>query len=76
MAFVLKYFDNPEESWYSTKKECIADFARVASVIDVRGKCLATIHRGYIKNGKFVFDENPLFKLSIGNQGNIRCVSA
>ena len=76
MAFVLKYCGNADESWYSTKKECIADFARVATTIDVRGKCLATIHRGYIKNGKFVFDEKPLFTLSIGNQGNVRCVSA
>ena len=76
MAFVLKYCGNADESWYSTKKECVEDFTRAVSTLDehMRGKCLATIHKGSIKNGLFAFDESPLFKLSIGVRGAVCCV--
>lgn len=76
MAFVLKYCGNAEESWYTTKKECIEDFARVATTLDavIQGVCLATIHRGSIRNGAFTVSDKPLFLLFFGNRGGIRCV--
>ena len=76
MAFVLRYRGNAEESWYTTKKECIEDFARVATTLDdvMQGECLATIHRGSISKGAFAISEKPLFLLSLGNRGGVNCI--
>ena len=76
MAFVLKYCGNAEESWYTTKKECVEDFTRVARVLDKsnQGICLATIHRGSIRNGVLTISDKPLFSLFLGNRGGILCV--